>query len=162
MLKSVVFFWHPYVYSCILDNFWFALALHPMLVFPTLLSDMYVDGTSKEDPKWGKSEKARKVNKRLFQEQRKSTIKRYANCADPSSITEVTGFWNLVYAAGNNSKFTQLRLWILNLADQDRDHLLLFICWTLSSRSGNFCQVSYQGKLLFYIRNILIFVNCLR
>ena len=35
---------------------------------PTSLSDVYVEGTSKEDPKWGKSEKAGKVKKRLFQE----------------------------------------------------------------------------------------------
>ena len=35
---------------------------------------------------------------------------------------------SILYAAGNNSKLTPLCLWILNLADRDRDHLLLFIC----------------------------------
>ena len=34
----------------------------------------------------------------------------------------------LVYAAGNNGKLTPLHLRILNLAERDRDHLLLFIC----------------------------------
>ena len=34
--------------------------------FLPLLFD--IDGTSKEDPKWGKSEKAGKVEERLFQE----------------------------------------------------------------------------------------------
>ena len=32
------------------------------------------------------------------------------------------------YASGNSSKLAPLHLWILNLADKDRDHLLLFIC----------------------------------
>ena len=59
-------------------------------------------------------------------------------------------------------EITASLLRIPNLADQDRDHLLLFICLTLSTKSGNFCQLSYQGKLLFYICKILIFVNCLR
>ena len=107
------------------------------------------------------SQKRREKWKRGYYKSRKSTTKRCANRADPSSNTEVTGFWKLVHAAGNNSKLTPLRLRILNLAQRDRDHLLLFICWTLSSRSENFCQVSYQGKLLFHICNTLIFVTCL-
>ena len=58
----------------------------------------------------------------------KSTTKQHANCADLSSITKVTRFLTLAYAAGNNSKLAPLGLWIPNLADRDRDHLLLFIC----------------------------------
>ena len=58
--------------------------------FLTLLFD--VEGTSKEDLKWGKSEKVGKVEERPFQQQRKSTTKWYANRADPSSITKVTRF----------------------------------------------------------------------
>ena len=56
------------------------------------------------------------------------TTKQYANRADPSSLTKVTRFSTQAYAAGNNSKLAPYRLWILNLADWDRDHLLLFIC----------------------------------
>ena len=88
--------------------------------FLTLLFD--VDGTLKEDPKWGKSEKAGRVEERLFQQQRKSTTTQYANHANPSSITEVTRFWTQAYAAGNNSKLALYRLRILNQADRDRDH----------------------------------------
>ena len=38
-----------------------------------------------------------KVEERLFQQQRKSTTKRYANRADPSSISEVTRFGTPAY-----------------------------------------------------------------
>ena len=36
--------------------------------------------------------------------------------------------YNKVLNTGNNSKLAPLCLRILNLADRDRDHLLLFIC----------------------------------
>ena len=67
------------------------------------------------------------MEERLFQQQN-STTKRYANRADSSSITEVTRFLTQAYAAGNNSKLAPYCVRISNLADRDRDHLLLFIC----------------------------------
>ena len=47
----------------------------------------------------------------------KSTTKWYVDHADPSSISKVTKFGTLAYAAGNNSKLAPLCLRIPNLAD---------------------------------------------
>ena len=84
---------------------------------------MCVEGKSKEYPKLGKSEKAGKEAISRAEEKAPRNGVRIVPILQVSP--KLQGFENQY---GNNSKLTPLCLQILNLADQDRYHLLLFIC----------------------------------